>query len=107
SFFFSSRRRHTRSKRDWSSDVCSSDLLTGWFIPMGILAKRVLALQMLILKRLNRVLRKIVVRYPMTPQPLINLHLPTTNHQPRPTPINRPMRIRQRPYRYGSGLLVA
>src|SRR5699024_4074668 len=27
-FFFSSRRRHTRSKRDWSSDVCSSDLIT-------------------------------------------------------------------------------
>src|SRR5699024_9833617 len=25
-FFLSSRRRHTRSKRDWSSDVCSSDL---------------------------------------------------------------------------------
>src|SRR5699024_11996160 len=25
-FIFSSRRRHTRSKRDWSSDVCSSDL---------------------------------------------------------------------------------
>src|SRR5699024_12069428 len=25
-FVFSSRRRHTRSKRDWSSDVCSSDL---------------------------------------------------------------------------------
>src|SRR6266496_5379343 len=24
-FFFSSRRRHTRSLRDWSSDVCSSD----------------------------------------------------------------------------------
>src|SRR5699024_5132161 len=33
--FFSSRRRHTRSKRDWSSDVCSSDLvlfsLVGFF----------------------------------------------------------------------------
>src|SRR5699024_2975088 len=28
-FFFSSRRRHTRSKRDWSSDVCSSDLAEG------------------------------------------------------------------------------
>src|SRR5690349_19673927 len=28
-FFFSSRRRHTRSLRDWSSDVCSSDLLAG------------------------------------------------------------------------------
>src|SRR5438874_9398458 len=26
-FFFSSRRRHTRSLRDWSSDVCSSDLI--------------------------------------------------------------------------------
>src|SRR5438874_7592676 len=28
-FFFSSRRRHTRSLRDWSSDVCSSDLTKG------------------------------------------------------------------------------
>src|SRR5205809_8108477 len=33
-FFFSSRRRHTRCSRDWSSDVCSSDLsgsLRRWF----------------------------------------------------------------------------
>src|SRR5690606_40560553 len=29
SFFFSSRRRHTRFSRDWSSDVCSSDLAGG------------------------------------------------------------------------------
>src|SRR5690606_39514114 len=28
-FFFSSRRRHTRFSRDWSSDVCSSDLTEG------------------------------------------------------------------------------
>src|SRR4030066_1312575 len=28
-FFFSSRRRHTRFKCDWSSDVCSSDLKLG------------------------------------------------------------------------------
>src|SRR5690606_40825006 len=28
-FFFSSRRRHTRFSRDWSSDVCSSDLAVG------------------------------------------------------------------------------
>src|SRR5690606_41116812 len=28
-FFFSSRRRHTRFSRDWSSDVCSSDLAEG------------------------------------------------------------------------------
>src|SRR6266496_4888492 len=32
-FFFSSRRRHTRSLRDWSSDVCSSDLFAG-FLPI-------------------------------------------------------------------------
>ena len=32
-FFFSSRRRHTRLVRDWSSDVCSSDL------PMGRLGE--------------------------------------------------------------------
>src|SRR5690554_6316457 len=29
-FFFSSRRRHTRCGRDWSSDVCSSDLASLW-----------------------------------------------------------------------------
>src|SRR5256885_11230112 len=29
-FFFSSRRRHTRLQGDWSSDVCSSDLLADW-----------------------------------------------------------------------------
>src|SRR5712675_1101048 len=28
-FIFSSRRRHTRCSRDWSSDVCSSDLSVG------------------------------------------------------------------------------
>src|SRR3712207_4626938 len=28
--FFSSRRRHTRYWRDWSSDVCSSDLRLAW-----------------------------------------------------------------------------
>src|SRR5688572_32307380 len=30
-FFFSSRRRHTRFDCDWSSDVCSSDLVAGEF----------------------------------------------------------------------------
>src|SRR5947207_16025499 len=30
-FFFSSRRRHTRSLCDWSSDVCSSDLVLNTF----------------------------------------------------------------------------
>src|SRR6266498_4754200 len=34
-FFFSSRRRHTRCGRDWSSDVCSSDLATPGPYEMG------------------------------------------------------------------------
>src|SRR2546422_10411029 len=36
-FFFSSRRRHTRCSRDWSSDVCSSDL--PWAPPIPGLAQ--------------------------------------------------------------------
>src|SRR2546429_2524084 len=34
-FFFSSRRRHTRCSRDWSSDVCSSDLLLALDLVQG------------------------------------------------------------------------
>src|SRR2546422_4979476 len=34
-FFFSSRRRHTRCSRDWSSDVCSSDLIDNILHPAG------------------------------------------------------------------------
>src|SRR5690625_7125441 len=34
-FFLSSRRRHTSWPRDWSSDVCSSDL-TGWRLTSGV-----------------------------------------------------------------------
>src|SRR5690606_39784132 len=37
--FFSSRRRHTRFSRDWSSDVCSSDL-----DPYAVYARRILGL---------------------------------------------------------------
>src|SRR5207249_6144934 len=43
-FFFSSRRRHTRSKRDWSSDVCSSDLLLLGQPPQHLPGVRVAAL---------------------------------------------------------------
>src|SRR5207245_6360716 len=38
SFFFSSRRRHTICYRDWSSDVCSSDLV---IIAIALHARRV------------------------------------------------------------------
>src|SRR6516164_10933727 len=36
-FFFSSRRRHTRWNCEWSSDVCSSDLI-GWLFPGAAIA---------------------------------------------------------------------
>src|SRR5436190_20420031 len=39
-FFFSSRRRHTRSLCDWSSDVCSSDLLYSSTSPRGLILMR-------------------------------------------------------------------
>src|SRR5699024_12121771 len=53
-FFFSSRRRHTRSKRDWSSDVCSSDLfsqnLSSFFI-FGFLISNLLKIESVWIKR--------------------------------------------------------
>src|SRR3712207_7575018 len=39
-FFFSSRRRHTRYWRDWSSDVCSSDLMNGLALQVQEVLKR-------------------------------------------------------------------
>src|SRR6266550_7700701 len=38
-FFFSSRRRHTRCSRDWSSDVCSSDLNAGQLVGTVMIAR--------------------------------------------------------------------
>src|SRR5256884_2225499 len=46
-FFFSSRRRHTRCSRDWSSDVCSSDLcfyLSAWEEDKYVIAQANVAL---------------------------------------------------------------
>src|SRR5699024_12107441 len=39
-YFLSSRRRHTTSKRDWSSDVCSSDLVQGVAVQGRLLDQR-------------------------------------------------------------------
>src|SRR5438034_1360146 len=39
-FFFSSRRLHTRSLCDWSSDVCSSDLVESWEIAAESITNR-------------------------------------------------------------------
>src|SRR2546422_10687447 len=43
-FFFSSRRRHTRCSRDWSSDVCSSDLSFPVAVICGVLGSIIGAL---------------------------------------------------------------
>src|SRR2546422_4182671 len=47
-FFFSSRRRHTRCSRDWSSDVCSSDL--GGGEPKDLFFAPIVAVQHLMAK---------------------------------------------------------
>src|SRR5690606_40113663 len=44
-FFFSSRRRHTSFSRDWSSDVCSSDLSTDAAAVFSILRSKSLGLK--------------------------------------------------------------
>src|SRR3989449_3610146 len=54
-FFFSSRRRHTRCSRDWSSDVCSSDLL-GWRTGAEIRASRAQAVERIQFTELDRAL---------------------------------------------------
>src|SRR3712207_7368623 len=41
-FFFSSRRRHTRYWRDWSSDVCSSDLTGGPQGDTGLTGRKII-----------------------------------------------------------------
>src|SRR3989442_11051206 len=56
-FFFSSRRRHTRCGRDWSSDVCSSDLID-WRSGSDNLARN----HGVLIERINRTEPVITVR---------------------------------------------
>src|SRR5690606_41699619 len=58
-FFFSSRRRHTRFSRDWSSDVCSSDLLDGQLVQALPASREALAKFQRILRQRNRLLDRI------------------------------------------------
>src|SRR3712207_9123219 len=54
-FFFSIRRRHTIYLRDWSSDVCSSDLITTTDISFDLLLSRV---------TLKSLINRAIVEYP-------------------------------------------
>src|SRR5699024_6370757 len=55
-----SRRRHTRSKRDWSSDVCSSDLTA----PMRNLASASVVLAVMVLPIITAVTREVFLQTP-------------------------------------------
>src|SRR5699024_11337352 len=63
-FFFSSRRRHTRSKRDWSSDVCSSDLFYLKQLPQFYL-------QSFVLQRHGIILEPVILIHLTTQVPLL------------------------------------
>src|SRR6266702_5645781 len=71
-FFFSSRRRHTRWPRDWSSDVCSSDLDAAVVRRMGLARDQVLVELLLVgpqdlaggaIERIDLVIRARIVEY--------------------------------------------
>src|SRR5690625_5519394 len=61
-FFFSSRRRHTRWPRDWSSDVCSSDLTTNSILDLLVDINEKLGLTIILITHEMHVIRKICNR---------------------------------------------
>src|SRR5256884_6892633 len=61
-FFFSSRRRHTRCSRDWSSDVCSSDLVSAW-VKLRIVATGVIFCAFLVPAGLGAIFNTILGTY--------------------------------------------
>src|SRR5207247_5568809 len=78
-FFFSSRRRHTSSPRDWSSDVCSSDLIAnGLGVPPGDALRKILsrAVEHGKLRRLDTGLYADVSSFiePPLPDPRVRFH---------------------------------
>src|SRR6266850_2914625 len=71
-FFFSSRRRHTRLQGDWSSDVCSSDLLGMLPVKPGSPTKPTPGYDVRVLDEANREVTpgttgSIAIRLPMPP----------------------------------------
>src|SRR5205085_9411588 len=80
-FFFSSRRRHTRFDCDWSSDVCSSDLLN---CP-SLIVKSNANLQQNLLCRLNSPIRRGCAHSPSGAQLRLH-HLSAPAHRVPPSP---------------------
>src|SRR5439155_12174546 len=75
-FFFSSRRRHTRWPRDWSSDVCSSDLSEP-YLRTGLCLLVAKASDIQSISDVNRPGRRIVVKQGTTGQTYAAAHLKT------------------------------
>src|SRR3712207_3199170 len=69
--FFSSRRRHTRYWRDWSSDVCSSDLET--VQPDAVLASNISSISITKLGAATRRPEKVIGMHFMNPVPVMKL----------------------------------
>src|SRR5256884_9935365 len=92
SYFFSSRRRHTRCSRDWSSDVCSSDLRgqqsqQARCVPHGRPRRRRERRNLLPLCYPTE-LRSGLPRDPLTPRGGVQVHFPpTTPHSRRGSPL--------------------
>src|SRR2546429_3779885 len=60
-FFFSSRRRHTRCSRDWSSDVCSSDLIAHRHLTMSVNLSAKQFLQPNLVEDIKKLLRELAL----------------------------------------------
>src|SRR5690606_23055437 len=81
-FFFSSRRRHTRFSRDWSSDVCSSDLHD------EVIALDINPLPFLVTQQLRRGKTLELWELPGQPRKSTWAAVQRTIHPPGPSPAN-------------------
>src|SRR5690606_39552965 len=75
SFFFSSRRLHTSFSRDWSSDVCSSDLIVVVAIVLTIVLTALVALPVVpvVLSVVSVVLSVVAIVLPVVPAAVVTL----------------------------------
>src|SRR2546430_3823475 len=93
-FFFSSRRRHTRFDCDWSSDVCSSDLLRKLKQPDGSWSLRFCPAEHMI-ARTKEVLRAGFFKWPLSDKLQTNIYRPRRSEERR---VGKECRSRWSPY---------